>query len=295
MSWVQGTLSTMPGDVLAIDGKTIRRSEDRRRGQGALHLVSAWASGRHLVPGQEATDAKSNEITAIPLLLARLDLADQILTIDAMGCQRGIAAHIIAGGGDYVLALKENQPDLWADVLDSFAVAPTPDDSVRTVEKDHGRRETRVCATIADAEVIAWLDPDGAWPRLRTITRVTATRCTGDAPVGMGTPTIRYYLSNLPGDAQPIAEAVRSHCGIENRLHWAVDVAFREADNRAHTGHGPESLARIRNLALNLLRLESTRTHGIKASRLRAGWDDAYLLRVLGIIEMQSPCLSLTA
>lgn len=281
LRWVEGCRPPQANGVLAIDGKTVRRSGDTFRGQEPLHLVSAWASRQRLVLGQEAVTAKSNEISAIPLLLERLDLTEQVVTIDAMGCQRTIAAQIIDGGGDYVLALKDNQPDLLADVIDSFAVAPTVDGTARTVEKDHGRRETRRCETINDPAVIAWLDPEQDWAGLQAIARVTATRQVADqAP----TTAIRYYVSSLPGDARPIAAAVRSHWGIENSLHWVLDVAFREDENRTRAGHSAENLALIRKLALNLLRLEPTRKHGIKASRLRAGWDHDYLLRVLGVV-----------
>lgn len=281
LRWVQGTITRQAGDGVAVDGKTVRRSGDASTGRSPLHLVSAWASGQRLVLGQEAVADKTNELTAIPLLLDRLDLTAQVVTIDAMGCQCTIATQIIEQGGDYVLALKANQPDLLAEVIDSFMVAPVMDDRTRTVEKDHGRLEQRVCETIADPEVIAWLDPDGIWPGLRSIVRVTATRRLGQH---LPTTTTRYYLSSLPGTARPIARAVRSHWGIENSLHWVLDVAFREDDNRTHTGHSAENLALIRKLALNLLRLEPTRKHGIKASRLRAGWDETYLLRVLGAL-----------
>lgn len=279
--WVHGRLTPQAGDVIAIDGKTVRRSGDARTGRSPLHLVSAWVSGQRLVLGQEAVASKSNEITAIPMLLERLVITDQVVTIDAMGCQRTVAAQIVDQDGDYVLALKENQADLLADVIDSFAVATCMDGTHRTVEKDHGRLETRLCETIDDPAVISWLDPEQAWAGLRSIARVTATRClAAQAP----TTTTRYYLSSLPGEARVIAHAVRSHWGIENDLHWVLDVAFREDDNRARKGHSAENLALIRKLALNLLRIEPTRTHGIKASRLRAGWDTDYLLRVLGAV-----------
>ncbi len=159
-------------------------------------------------------------------------------------------------------------------------MATALDGTDRTVEKDHGRLETRVCETINDPAVIAWLDPDGAWPELRTMARITATRRVGEREP---TTSTRYYVSSLPGAARPIAEAARSHWGIENRLHWVLDVAFREDDNRTRAGHSAANLALIRKLALTLLRLEPTRKHGIKASRLRAGWDTDYLLRVLGV------------
>ncbi len=281
LRWVQGTLTPQADPVVAIDGKAVRRSGDGRTGRSPLHLVSAWASGQRLVLGQEAVATKSNEITAIPLLLDRLDLTGQTVTIDAMGCQRSIAAQIIGGGGNYVLALKDNHPDLLEDVIDCFRMAPTPDDRDRTIGKDHGRRETRVCETITDPDVMAWLDPEQHWPGLRSIARVTATRVVGEQDPTTAT---RYYLTSLPGDAHPIAAAVRSHWGIENGLHWVLDVAFGEDQSRTRAGHSAENLALVRKLALNLLRLEPTRKHGIKASRLRAGWDQDYLLRVLGAV-----------
>lgn len=281
LRWVQGSLRSKPGHIVTVDGKTVRRSGDARAGRSPLHLVSAWAHEQRLVLGQEAVAEKSNEITAIPLLLARLELTDQIVTIDAMGCQRAIAAQIVAQHGDYVLALKDNHSELLEDVIDSFTIATRMDGTHRTVGKDHGRLETRRCETITDPAVIAWLDPDGAWPGLRSIARVTATRRIGERDP---TTTTRYYLSSLPGDARQIARAGRSHWGIENKLHWVLDVAFREDDNRTRAGHSAENLALIRKLALNLLRLEPTRKHGIKASRLRAGWDQTYLLRVLGAV-----------
>ena len=285
LRWVQGTLTPQTDPVVAIDGKTVRRSGDGRTGRSPLHLVSAWASGQRLVLGQEAVATKSNEIMAIPLLLDRLDLSGQTVTIDAMGCQRTIAAQIIDGGGDYVLALKDNHPDLLEDVIDCFQMADRVADGgqarATTVEKDHGRLERRVCATIADPDVIAWLDPDGHWTGLRSIARVTATRTVGERDPTTAT---RYYLTSLPGAARPIAEAVRSHWGIENGLHWVLDMAFGEDQNRTRVGHSAANLALVRKLALNLLRLEPTRKHGIKASRLRAGWDHDYLLRVLGAV-----------
>lgn len=178
-----------------------------------------------------------------------------------------------------MLALKDNQAEVLEDVVDSFTQATAIARAHRTVEKDHGRLETRVCETIADPAVIAWLDTAHRWAGLRTIARVTATRRVGAQEP---TTTTRYYLSSLPGDARLLARAVRSHWGIENQLHWVLDVAFREDDNRTRMGHSAENLALIRKLALNLLRLEPSRKHGIKASRLRAGWDTTYLLQVLG-------------
>jgi predicted transposase YbfD/YdcC len=278
--WVQGSITATAGEVIAIDGKTGRRAGHRRNGEHPLPLVSAWASQHRLGLGQEAVETKSNEITAIPLVLARLDLTEQIVTIDAMGCQRALAEQIVGQGGDYVLALKANHPELAANVRDRFALTaaePAPRD--RAVGKGHGRIEVRTCRTITDPATLAWRDPEGAWPGLRSLAMVDAERRIN----GVVTKQARDYLSSLPGEAKPIAEAVRSHWGIENGLHWVLDVAFREDESRARTGHSAANLALLRKLALNLLRTEPTRRPGVTASRLRAGWDDTYLLRVLGV------------
>lgn len=268
--------SVSASGIVAIDGKTVRAA--RQPGQRAAHLVSAWSSATRLVLGQVAVADKSNEITAIPVLLRQLDLTDQVVTIDAMGCQSAIATQIVTQGGDYVLALKDNQPDLLRDVIDSFALAEA-NATMTTKEKGHGRIETRTCRTITDAAVIEWLDPQGAWPGLRSIAEVVGERRIGDTMVQH----TRSYLSSLPGDATQIAHAVRSHWGIENQVHWVLDVAFREDVSRARVGHAAANLALVRKLVLNLLRSDPTRKVGVKASRLKAGWDDGYLLAVLGV------------
>jgi predicted transposase YbfD/YdcC len=230
------------------------------------------------VLAQEAVADKANEITTIPPLLDQLCLQDQIVTVDAMGCQTAIAAQIIAQGGDYVLALKANQPALLELVVDSFTVAAHPDQQARTVEKDHGRLEGRTCATITDPAVLAWLDPDAAWTDLHSIARVTATRqVTGQEPTTM----VRYYLSSLPGDARQIAQAVRGHWGIENGLHWVLDMGFREDESRVRSGHAAENLAVVRKLALTIIQHDPTRRTGVAASRKRAGWDTDYLRYLL--------------
>jgi predicted transposase YbfD/YdcC len=276
LRWVQGAAAA--GAIVAIDGKTVRAA--RAPGGQPLHLVSAWASDCRLVLGQEAVETKSNEITAIPALLARLDLHERVVTIDAMGCQRAIAAQITAQGGNYVLAVKGNQPELLEGVRASFALAADPAATQsRTVGKGHGRIEVRTCRTIDDPATIRWLNPEGAWPGLRSIAEVTGERRID----GVATRQTRYYGTSLPGEATTIAAAVRSHWGIENQVHWVLDMAFREDESRARIGHSAENLALLRKLALNLLRTEPTRKHGIKASRLRAGWDNTYLLRALGV------------
>ena len=288
MRWVQGlaAAASTSGGVIAIDGKTVRAA---RAHQGsALHLVSAWASASRLVLGQEAVAAKSNAITAIPEVLGRLDLTAQVVMIDAMGCQTTIAEQIVAQGGDDVLALKANQKanqaDLLTNVRDSFALADAATmDQTRQAEKGHGRIEVRTCRTITDPATLAWLDPTGRWAHLCSVAEVVGARRID----GVVTTHTRYYLSSLPGDAAAIAKAVRSHWGIENQVHWVLDVAFREDASRARVGHSATNLALIRKLVLNLLRTDPTRRIGVsrpaKGSRLRAGWDDAYLVHVLGV------------
>lgn len=278
LNWVQSLVAVTTDGVIAIDGKTARRSHDRPAGREALHLVSAWASEARLVLGQVATDTKSNELTAIPALLEALHLSGALVTIDAMGCHTEIAGRIIDRGGDYVLALKENQPTLHELVADHFATAdPTLVRTHRTVEKDHGRLEVRTCRVTDDPAVRTWLAPDGTWPGLGSVVAVTGERRIGES-VSVET---RYYLSSLGAETERIGQAVRWHWGIENGLHWVLDLAFREDESRVRTGHAAENLAVLRHIALNLLRYEPTAKVGIKAKRLMCGWDETYLAKVL--------------
>jgi predicted transposase YbfD/YdcC len=267
-------LSARVQGVVAIDGKTVRRSFDRQKGQAPLHLVSAWACEQRLVLGQLRVADTSNEIPAVPELLALLALEGCIVTADALHCQDRTAAAILERAGDYVLALKANRPALFEDVrllLDDPEVPP--DDLATTTDGDHGRIETRRAAVVHD---VAWLAEGHGFPGLRAVGKITATR----EQDGKTTTATRYYLLSRPLPAAQFLAVVRAHWQIENRLHWVLDVVLDEDQARARKDHAPENLARLRRFALNVLRAnhEKGSTRGkIK----RAGWDDAFLLQLL--------------
>lgn len=286
IQWLKGLRQATPpvedGAVIAIDGKTLRRTFDRAQGLGALHLVSAWAAANGLTLGQVAVDAKSNEITAIPQLIELLDLKGCVVTIDAAGCQKEIAAHIVAKDADYVLALKENQPTLHEQVADYFLEhleEENPDGKLRRyrqVEKGHGRTETReTFVAPATKEMVA----PGAWVGLATIVLVIR-RCL-DHTSGKTSDEVRYFISSLPAKVKRLAGAVRQHWGIENGLHWVLDVAFNEDRMRQQDRNGIENLALLNRLAVSLLRQDKTVKAGVKCKRKTAGWDDNYLLHLL--------------
>ncbi len=286
LSWAQAVVGPPGAQVVAIDGKTLRRSHDRQGGKGALHLVSAWATANGLVIGQVATDAKSNEITAIPALVKLLALEGATVTIDAMGCQTAIAEQLVAQGADYVLALKDNHEKLHDRVRRAFADAATAAGTTlpladlvphTTHDKGHGRIEHRRCLAIGDPAYLAFIDPDRAWPNLKSVVLLESTRRVGTTV----STEARHYLSSLPADAKVLSTAIRSHWGIENRLHWVLDVAFREDDCRVRVGHAPENLAIVRHFALNLLRREPSRRASVATKRLCAALDDTYLRSVL--------------
>jgi predicted transposase YbfD/YdcC len=287
IAWLQEARQTAPaaagdGEVVAIDGKTLRRTFDRARALGALHLVSAWATANGITLGQVAVDAKSNEITAIPQLIGLLDLQDCVVTIDAAGCQKEIAAQIVAKEGDYVLALKDNQPTLHEQVADYFLEqleADNPDGKMRhhrEVEKGHGRTETRdTYVAPAPKSIVA----TGRWVGLASI--VMVIRHSLDHATGKTTDEVRYFISSLPAKAKRLANAVRQHWGIENGLHWVLDVAFNEDRMRQRDRNGIENLALLNRLAVSLLRQDKTIKAGVKCKRKTAGWDNDYLLHLL--------------
>jgi len=285
--WVAGVHAAtgVEAEVIAIDGKEARRSHDRGAGKAALRLVSAWATGARVVLAQRAVADKASELGALPEVLRLLALDGCIVTIDAMGCHANIAQAIVEGGGDYVLALKGNQGRLHKDVQALFADAQAvgfagiAHDHHREVDGGHGRVEIREAWVITDAAHLAYLDPAGAWPDLRAIGLVRAERRVGEQT----SVDTRYYLASVdgPAPARTLNRSVRSHWDIENGLHWVLDLAFREDECRVRAGHAAHNLAVLRHIALTLLRQERTARIGVKAKRLKAGWDHRYLLKVL--------------
>lgn len=282
--WVSALVEATEGRVIAIDGKTLRHSFDTASGKKPLHLVSAWATANNLTLGQRAVDDKSNEITAIPDLLALLDLYGAVVTIDAMGCQKDIAERIDSAGGDYVLSLKDNQPTLKADVEATFFDALDNDfagvvhHAFTTKEKGktHGRFESRHYHVIAAPPEL--LERHSEWSGLKTLGMVISERQVAGQETTYET---RYFVSSLPAKVKSFAHAVRSHWGIENGLHWVLDIAFREDESRVRKDNAPENLALLRRLAVSVLKRDTSLKVGIAAKRKCAGWDDEYLLRVL--------------
>ena len=273
----------MPGEVVAIDGKTVHRSHDKRAGKQAIHLVSAWASANTLTLGQVKTEEKSNEITAIPKLLEMLELSGCIVTIDAMGCQKEIARKIVDRGADCLLPVKENQGQLYQDVRDLFeagdgsGLGGLPHDYATTLNKGHGRIKRREYWAIDDLACLEYLSIAGEWQGLRSVVRV---ECRRETAAGT-TVQARYYISSLEASAQRQLAATRGHWSIENSLHWSMDVTFREDHCRVRKDHGPQNMAALRQISHNLLRRETSLKVGIQGKRLQAGWREDYLLKIL--------------
>jgi predicted transposase YbfD/YdcC len=277
--WTLALCALSAGELVALDGKELRGTQAGPLGREGIRMVSAWASANRLVLGQLKVSDKSNEITALPMLLNMLDLSNSVVTLDAIGCQTDIARAIIDQAADYVIAVKGNQGTLLADVSAAFDTLP-PDTALnyqRTVDRDHGRLEIRECWVNADPRVVDHIQDYKAWSGLQTLVKVVAERRVS----GQTTSQTRYYITSLPPDAARLLDLVRAHWQIENCLHWVLDIAFREDDSRVRTDHAPQNFAVLRHIALNLLRPDHLLDVGVKAKRLRAGWDHDYLLRIL--------------
>jgi predicted transposase YbfD/YdcC len=279
LSWIQAVQEISEHRLIAIDGKTLRGSYDRGAGKAAIHMVSAWATENKLSLGQVVVDEKSNEITAIPELLRVLELSGAVVTIDAMGCQKEIADLIREGGGDYVLAVKQNQPTLCEQVEEAIGVGLEQDAAVidehQTVETGHGRQETRTYAVFPAPETV---DPDGVWRDLSAV-GMAITESTDSQ--GRGRLEARYYILSVLLSAKEFAAAVRGHWGIENNLHWQLDVSFREDECRVRTDHAPANLSVIRRFALGLLKRETSCRRGIETKRLKCAASDEYREKAL--------------
>ncbi len=283
MEWVKLIQELTQGQVIALDGKQLRGSKDLPAGKAAIYMVSAWATANQLVLGQRKVDDKSNEITAIPQLLKVLELAGCIVVVDAIGTQTKIAKTIVEQEADYILAVKENQGHLYEDIHDlfeddwkyNFEGAPYSYD--KTVNKDHGRIEIRQCWSISDPEYLGNIRNLDRWKGVKSLVMILSERQIGEEREVQD----RYYITSLESDAKKILEAKRSYWGIENRSHWVLDIAFNEDHSRVRKDNAPQNFAILRHMALNLLKLETSVKAGIKAKRLKCGWNTDYLLKVL--------------
>ena len=282
LSWVNSITKKLELEVIAIDGKTMKQSYDRNQSQKPLHIVSAWSASHQLVLGQKKVTKKSNEVTAIPALLELLEIEKSIITIDALGCQKEIAALIIKKKGDYLLALKGNQKLIHKDVKNWFDLAQKEEFAGREhsyyqqIEGGHHRVEKRQIWTVAVSELPP-LHNKSLWTGLKTVVMVVSERRLWNKT----TTEVRFYLSSLASNAENIAQAIRSHWGIENSLHWTLDVTFSEDKSRIRKDHSPENFALLRRLAINLLKQEKEFKGSLKMKRYLAGMDNNYLVQIL--------------
>jgi predicted transposase YbfD/YdcC len=290
VSWMRAVTQLIDGQVIAIDGKKPRGSQDRGIGRGAIDIVSAWASVNQVVLGQVKVDDKSNEIKAIPELLSLLAISGCIVTVDSMGCQVEVAQTCVDQEADYVLALKENQPHMFEDVARLFADLQASQmtaysyDYAESFDNTHGRGEKRQCWTIFEPEVLKQLRGANRWPQLACVTCVRREYLDGQVRKRED----RYFLSSLPGKAKSLLWAVRSHWSVENNLHWVLDIAFDEDNCRVRKDNGPQNFTVLRHIALNLLKQEKTSRRSIKGKRLQAAWNSDYLEKVLSSLSPSS-------
>lgn len=278
-TWTQRICELTAGEVVAIDGKCLRGSKDSVHEQDGRYMVSVWANRNRMVLGQARVADKSNEITAIPLLLKLLDIEGCVVTIDAMGCQTEIADLIIEQQADYVFAVKGNQATLQDDIEMTFTdpQLQTTADYYRDYDLSHGRDTVRECWVVSDPDVLAYINGYKVWRGAQSVVKVL-TRCGHGKTLTVET---RYFMSSLKCDARTMLQTIRAHWLIENSLHWVLDIAFHEDDSRLRRDHAPHNMALLRHIALNLLKRETSLKIGVKARRKRAGWDNGYLLKVL--------------
>lgn len=291
VSWFAAIREATKGEVVALDGKTLRGSADRAWGNAAIQVVTAWASSNRLVLAQQTVDPSSNEITAVPALLEKLALAGCIVTLDALHCQVETAKVIVARGADYVLTVKANQESLHQAVRAAFDEArangfvDASHDYYDTVEEGHGRWERRTYWTLDDPAVLRKVDPKGRWPKLRCLGLVRSERRINEQT----SVEERLFISSTDGSAHTLGQAVRGHWGVENSVHWVLDVVWREDDSRMLIGKGPENLAVLRRIALNLVRQDQNSKKSLKMRRFRASLDPDYLLQLLAGALMADP------
>jgi predicted transposase YbfD/YdcC len=283
IAWTERICELSGGQAVALDGKKLRRSQDRAHQRDGIWIVSAWVSDNRLVLGQRKVDEKSNEITAIPELLAAVDVTGCVVTIDAIGTQTAIAQRIVEAQADYLLPVKENQGTLYEDMtmlFDGFEAEnylAIPHDTYKQISEGHDRRELRQCWVVSEPEYRACLCPGQSWPRLTTLVKLLTIRIT---PAKTEV-TQRYFMSSWTASAQKFLQHIREHWQIENGLHWVLDIAFREDESRLRKDHAPHNMATLRHLAVNLLKQQTSVKVGIAAKRKMAGWDNHYLLKVL--------------
>ncbi len=278
IEWVASLSEITKGQVVAIDGKTVRGAKTHGK-KSPVHIVSAWASQNNMVLGQVKTNEKSNEITAIPELLRILDIGQTIVTIDAMGCQQDIASAIIDKEADYILAVKQNQKQLYENIEDEFRFSSKHIRTDTSIDFGHGRIETRICSI---KTIFECMQDIKKWKNLKTIIKVESKRefKNSDKPTETA---VRYYISSVNAEAKDFQKAIRSHWSIENKLHWTLDIAFGEDASRKRKGNAAQNFSTLNKIALNLLKNEKTLKSGVKTRRLKAGWDNMYLLKVLNL------------